>query len=97
MKIVGISSISGAEATDLPNKTSAVPNQTDEFVIELDVFHQLHCLNSLRKSLYLERYVDEIGDLYDTNGRRNYTSTAIRHWGKSDMLKVVPATFVTLG
>ena len=97
MKIVGISSISSAEATGLPSKTSAIPNKTNEFVIELDVFHQLHCLNTLRKSLYLERYVNEIGDLYDNKGERNYTSTTMRHWGKSNMPKEVPATIVTLG
>lgn len=54
----------------------------DQYVVQLDVFHQLHCLNAIRKTLYPERYWDEFGDYYTSDRQRNYTSTAAKHYGK---------------
>jgi hypothetical protein len=54
----------------------------DQYVIELDVFHQLHCLNAIRKTLFPERYWADFDDYYTEDGRRNYTSTAAKHYGK---------------
>ncbi|OJJ42237.1 hypothetical protein ASPZODRAFT_155448 [Penicilliopsis zonata CBS 506.65] len=37
--------------TELPrlvNKTIPIPEYPDEYIVELDVFHQLHCLNLVR-------------------------------------------------
>ena len=33
-----------------------MPGDDNGYVIGLDVFHQLHCLNHLRKILYPDRY-----------------------------------------
>ena len=54
----------------------------DQYVVQLDVFHQLHCLNAIRKTLYPERYWNEFGEYYTTDRQRNYTSTAAKHYGK---------------
>ncbi|UKZ82917.1 hypothetical protein TrVFT333_010717 [Trichoderma virens FT-333] len=43
----GISTIPKSQAKLLPNYTSPVPGHEDEYIVELDVFHQLHCLRSL--------------------------------------------------
>ena len=56
---VGITRIDGAMAAQLPNRTTRIPGDEDGYVVGLDVFHQLHCVNMLRKSLYPDRY-----DLY---------------------------------
>lgn len=34
------------EAAKLVNKTTPIPDYPGEYVIQLDVFHQLHCLVS---------------------------------------------------
>jgi hypothetical protein len=47
-------------AAQLPNRTTRIPGDDDGYVVGLDVLHQLHCLNMLRKSLYPDRY-----DLYE--------------------------------
>ena len=77
----GVSAINSAEAAKLPNRTSAIPSSPNQFVVELDVFHQIHCLNALRKTLYPERYKREFHDYFDANGQRNYTSSAAHHYG----------------
>lgn len=43
-------------ASNLVNKTYRIPGDEEHYVIELDVFHELHCLNMLRKALYPEYY-----------------------------------------
>lgn len=40
----GISKISKSEAKLLPNKTSAIPGDEENYIVSLSVFHQLHCL-----------------------------------------------------
>lgn len=40
----GISAISGSEMVQMPNATEAIPGLQDRYIIQLDVFHQLHCL-----------------------------------------------------
>ncbi|KAK7062678.1 hypothetical protein VNI00_000166 [Paramarasmius palmivorus] len=47
----GISRITKEEATQLPNKTQPIPGDEDHYIAELDVFHNLHCLNMVRKAL----------------------------------------------
>ncbi|KAF5313158.1 hypothetical protein D9619_003703 [Psilocybe cf. subviscida] len=55
----GVHRIPKEEAALLPNKTSAIPDDPDGYYIaELEIFHQLHCLNMIRKALYPERYPD---------------------------------------
>ncbi|KAF9882666.1 hypothetical protein FE257_005660 [Aspergillus nanangensis] len=48
----GITRISADEARDMANKTLPIPNDADHYIISLSVFHQLHCLNQVRKGLY---------------------------------------------
>jgi hypothetical protein len=80
---VGISRINGVDAAQLPNFTTAIPNMLDSYVVELDVFHQLHCLNALRKTLFPLRYPDQFTDFYTKEGQRNYTSNDARHYGEA--------------
>ncbi|KAJ3493773.1 hypothetical protein NLG97_g4517 [Lecanicillium saksenae] len=51
-----ISQISPAQAALLPNATTRFNNETDYHIVELDVFHQLHCLNMMRKMVYPDVY-----------------------------------------
>jgi hypothetical protein len=56
--LVGVSAIPKSEATKLSNKTIPRPG-SDDYLVELDVFHQLHCLNDLRKAFYPDRFPDK--------------------------------------
>ncbi|KIN09166.1 hypothetical protein OIDMADRAFT_111443, partial [Oidiodendron maius Zn] len=76
----GISHIPANEAARLPNRTTAIPTMPNDFVIQLDVFHQLHCLNAVRKTLFPERYWREYDDYLTAEGERNYTSTSAKHF-----------------
>ncbi|KAF2245941.1 hypothetical protein BU26DRAFT_607235 [Trematosphaeria pertusa] len=46
------------EAHRLPNKTAhlTVDGWEEDYMVGIDVFHQLHCLNVLRRSFYPQRY-----------------------------------------
>jgi hypothetical protein len=72
INLVGLSSIYAVAAGKLPNSTVSVPGHPDQYVIKLDVFHQLYCLNLIRKALYPDRYHDGWRDLYGENGTVNY-------------------------
>ncbi|KYK56496.1 uncharacterized protein DCS_03496 [Drechmeria coniospora] len=48
----GISRIPRESAAKLVNKTVPLPGSKGSYVVELNIFHQLHCLNMLRKRLY---------------------------------------------
>jgi len=63
----GISWITSSEASQLPNKTSAIPG-TDNFITGLDVFHQLHCLNMIRQALHPHYYKDHLASHEDSEG-----------------------------
>ncbi|TFK38461.1 hypothetical protein BDQ12DRAFT_112969 [Crucibulum laeve] len=54
----GISRIPKSQAAQLANKTSAIPDDPGYYIVELDVFHQLHCLNMIRKALNPLGYPD---------------------------------------
>ncbi|KAF4562484.1 hypothetical protein EYR40_004702 [Pleurotus pulmonarius] len=54
----GISRIPKSQAEMLPNATEAIPGDEEHYVVELDVFHQLHCLNRIRKTIYSDHYPD---------------------------------------
>lgn len=56
MPDVGLSQISAESAARLPNKTTPLANNPAHFMVELYVFHQLHCLNLLRKLVYPDVY-----------------------------------------
>lgn len=53
---IGVNRITGEMAAQLPNRTSRIPGDDNGYIVGLDVLHQLHCLNHIRKSLYPERY-----------------------------------------
>lgn len=77
----GIVEVSAEEAMILPNATAEMPHKPDSYVVEIDVFHQLHCLNYVRKALYPDRYMKHFRDAYDDDGNRNYTGHDARHYG----------------
>ncbi|KAH8713751.1 Cyclochlorotine biosynthesis protein O [Beauveria bassiana] len=55
-----ISQILPDAAAQLPNATTRFSNDTDYHIVELDVFHQLHCLNMLRKLVYPDAYPTDL-------------------------------------
>ena len=78
---VGISGISKDEASHLLNKTLPAPKDPDTYMIQLEVFHNLHCLNMLRKTLYPEQYPDMVA--YHDNGTINHGTLQALHMGES--------------
>ncbi|KZS88505.1 hypothetical protein SISNIDRAFT_260318 [Sistotremastrum niveocremeum HHB9708] len=56
MYSMGIQKIDKHEAALLPNWTEPIEGDDEHYVVILHVFHQLHCLNYLRKALMPERY-----------------------------------------
>ncbi|THG93993.1 hypothetical protein EW026_g7385 [Hermanssonia centrifuga] len=48
------------QAKLLPNKTLPIPGDTGNYVVALSVFHELHCLNVIRKALHPDYYVDPV-------------------------------------
>ncbi|KAJ6537974.1 hypothetical protein B0H19DRAFT_1181426 [Mycena capillaripes] len=54
----GVSRIPKSEAALLPNKTSPIPGDPGFYIAELDVFHELHCLNMIRMALDPDYYPD---------------------------------------
>ncbi|KAF7794600.1 hypothetical protein EIP86_005736 [Pleurotus ostreatoroseus] len=54
----GPSQISRAEADRLPKKTLPIPDDPDHYIVQLSVLHNLHCLNFLRKTIYMDHYAD---------------------------------------
>ncbi|KAF7795291.1 hypothetical protein EIP86_006445 [Pleurotus ostreatoroseus] len=62
----GLSKIPKAEAMKMANKTLPIPGDPEHYIIALSVFHQLHCLDVLRKAAYADYYTDpETGALGD--------------------------------
>ncbi|KAJ6521248.1 hypothetical protein DFH09DRAFT_1331282 [Mycena vulgaris] len=46
--------ITKEEAARLPNKTAPIPGDEDHYFVLLHVFHDLHCLNYIRRALHPE-------------------------------------------
>ncbi|KAJ3556366.1 hypothetical protein NM688_g2066 [Phlebia brevispora] len=57
---LGLSHISKNEAMRLPDKTAPYPEDPSKYVVILSVFHQLHCLNILRKVYHSDYYADPL-------------------------------------
>lgn len=76
--LVGISKIPRQEAKHLSSPTLAIPG-TDEYLVQLDVWHELHCLNDLRMVLYPEVY-GGLDEVTWPNGTINRDTDAFRHW-----------------
>jgi hypothetical protein len=81
--VVGVSAVDPEAAAKLPNKTMTLPNQPNRYVLQLDVFHQLHCLNNLRKALWPKRYLAEMGNVFLPDGQPDYTSVSAKHLGNN--------------
>jgi len=56
-----IMKIPKSEAALLPNKTYPIKNEPGYYLAGLDIFHQLHCLNKVRRALHREYYVNDTG------------------------------------
>ncbi|EJC99578.1 uncharacterized protein FOMMEDRAFT_43149, partial [Fomitiporia mediterranea MF3/22] len=52
----GISEVPRSVAEKMPNKTYPLVSSDGNYITELDVFHQLHCLNTLRMALTPDYY-----------------------------------------
>ncbi|KAH6644865.1 hypothetical protein C7974DRAFT_420282 [Boeremia exigua] len=73
----GMIRISEEESKNLVQPTFQIPN-TDEYLIELEVFHQLHCLNQLRQAFYPERWPHLWQ--YTPEGKIDYAGRQYGHW-----------------
>ncbi|KAF4625988.1 hypothetical protein G7Y89_g12180 [Cudoniella acicularis] len=53
-----LTTVDEATAMKLPEETSRFnwPSREDEYILTLDVFHQMHCLDVVRMALYRDRY-----------------------------------------
>jgi hypothetical protein len=74
------------EAQQIPNRTAALPESEGKYLMELDVFHQLHCLNILRKSLWPDYYAGHFYDYFGPDGERLYNSSMAHHFGECPSL-----------
>ncbi|KAG9220404.1 hypothetical protein CCMSSC00406_0006669 [Pleurotus cornucopiae] len=74
----GISRIPRFQAARLPNRTEEIPGDEGNFIIELDVFHEIHCLNQIRKALYPDHYPDMRMDDPSTAEHVNHCIDSIR-------------------
>jgi len=52
----GVSRIPKSQAALMVNRTIAIPGDEGNYVLILNVFHLLHCLNKLRQALYPDYY-----------------------------------------
>ncbi|KAK3351077.1 hypothetical protein B0H65DRAFT_567985 [Neurospora tetraspora] len=53
---IGVIKIPKEDAEKLPNQTLPIPGEEDGYIVGLEVYHQLHCLDLIRKHFYPERY-----------------------------------------
>ncbi|KAL9532558.1 UstYa family oxidase, partial [Sphaerulina musiva] len=65
-----------SEARNLYDSTVPIWNMTGEYMIGVEVFHQLHCLDTIRKAAWPERYNHTF---FFPNGTRDDFFT--RHFG----------------
>jgi len=63
----GFSLIDEKSQAKLPNKSVEVPG-TGKYLVTLEMFHKLHCLNVLRMTNYPDRYPEY--NLFNENGKR---------------------------
>ena len=89
--IVGTSTISERQAKKLPHPTLPIPG-TKRYLVQLDVWHQLHCLNDLRKLLYPDRFPG-LEELKDKDGVIDTTDSVFRHWGEFNILTPIISSF----
>jgi hypothetical protein len=86
--IEGISGIKPEEAAKLHEPTAHLPWDNETYVISLAVFHQLHCVNHLRKVLYPDEY-PELWE-YNEDGSVKRDALTSLHSGSSHPLHYFP-------
>ncbi|KAF1978171.1 hypothetical protein BU23DRAFT_577611 [Bimuria novae-zelandiae CBS 107.79] len=52
------------EASQLTNRTVPIPDDPGYYVVTIDVFHELHCLNMMRKRIFWNSTQGEMPDMY---------------------------------
>lgn len=62
------------QATQLVNRTSKIPND-DHYIVSIDVFHQLHCLDNMRKYLWPQHYNLSSLDAEPNRGKSQHIRT----------------------
>ncbi|KAJ3558166.1 hypothetical protein NM688_g1083 [Phlebia brevispora] len=61
----GISQIPKWQADLLPNPSAPFDENPDYYIVQLSMFHQMHCLNTIRKALRPDYYTDPVTGLLD--------------------------------
>ena len=56
MEEFGVTRVDKESADQLVNRTSEIPDDPGYYITALDVFHQMHCLNNVRKAVWPEYY-----------------------------------------
>ncbi|KAI1171177.1 hypothetical protein F4777DRAFT_594077 [Nemania sp. FL0916] len=62
----GFVAIAEDQAAQLTEKTAPIPGNPGHYLVGLDVFHQLHCLDNIRKAFWPDRYMKD-----DVHGDRS--------------------------
>jgi len=77
--LVGTSAINAEEASKLLEPTVHLPHNDSTYVVSLGIFHQLHCVNHLRKALYPDEYPGLWE--YNPDGTVKRDTIISLHWG----------------
>jgi hypothetical protein len=93
---VGISQISKESASKLPNATAPLGADSDQHIVALDVFHQLHCLNMIRKSLYPDYYRGHPLAVNTSHGTLNETAEG-NEWHIGNSFRLFSGNMLTKG
>ncbi|MCJ1249426.1 hypothetical protein MMC30_006650 [Trapelia coarctata] len=90
---VGIVSIHEEEAARLPGGTARSAVNPNEYVVELEMFHQLHCLKALRNQLW--NFEDHVEDKRTDLARQHHFDHCIDYLRQVIMCHgdVTPVTF----
>ncbi|KAI0520849.1 hypothetical protein F5B22DRAFT_653787 [Xylaria bambusicola] len=93
---VGVVAISREENERLKNGTATTPANSNEYMVELELFHQLHCLKWIRDQLWeLEEVVSSRKKLGEFSQRTDHNDHCIDYLRQSIMCHgdVTPITF----
>ena len=77
---VGTVGLTTAEVSNLIEPTMPTPMDPGTYPVMIQVFHNIHCLNLLRKAIWRDYYPDAMDMLSD--GSVNRTSPKALHIGK---------------
>ena len=77
---VGTIGLTPSEKTLLSEPTSPTPKDPNTYPVMIQVFHNIHCLNLIRKAVWRDFYPDALDMLPD--GSANRTSPKALHIGE---------------